>query len=396
MGTGIQRLRRDEHGSRRAYQASKRLMEANEECANAPEEKSAAVKASLAADSRPRASPASAIRRRATSASAQIRAYAAEAELWLAQAEASVSRERQRSEHGRTGIKEGRGKDAKSQHVLAKLDEPISMSFNEDTPLEDVLKYIKQATTTKTYAGIPIYVDPIGLQEAEKSMTSTVRNMDLEGIPLRRTLQLLLKQLDLIYFVEDGMLYITSSGVRRPGELRAGDVGTIPDLAEGRQGRAWRTHVGGDEGADRVLQNPRRDQETGRGDRRAWTGRRTIQQRERRSKAESRTDEQLLKEMRELIQVLKAERQTKNAARASSLFVDGTAGHRFDDDALLHRAASPGSMAPTSRYQRLATAQAIACRNSARHEPVEPAVNEAVRAIRIESPPCDGLVSDLA
>ena len=42
-------------------------------------------------------------------------------------------------------------------------------------------------------------------------MTSTVRNMDLEGVPLRRTLQLLLKQLDLIYFVEDGMLYITSA-----------------------------------------------------------------------------------------------------------------------------------------------------------------------------------------
>ena len=48
------------------------------------------------------------------------------------------------------------------------------------------------------------------MQEAEKSMTSTVRDMDLEGVPLRRTLQLLLKQLDLVYFVEDGMLYITS------------------------------------------------------------------------------------------------------------------------------------------------------------------------------------------
>ena len=41
-------------------------------------------------------------------------------------------------------------------------------------------------------------------------MTSTVRNMDLKGVPLRRTLQLLLKQLDLIYFVDDGILCITS------------------------------------------------------------------------------------------------------------------------------------------------------------------------------------------
>ena len=100
--------------------------------------------------------------------------------------------------------------------ILAKLDEPISMSFNADTPLEDVLKYIKQATTTEKYSGIPIYVDPLGLQEAEKSMTSTVRNMDLEGVPLRRTLQLLLKQIDLVYFVDDGLLYITSKESEDP------------------------------------------------------------------------------------------------------------------------------------------------------------------------------------
>ena len=68
------------------------------------------------------------------------------------------------------------------------------MSFNEETPLEDVLKYIKQATTTATYQGIPIYVDPLGLSEANKTMTSTVRNMDLEGFPLSVTLpELLLK-----------------------------------------------------------------------------------------------------------------------------------------------------------------------------------------------------------
>ena len=76
-----------------------------------------------------------------------------------------------------------RDKNPKSKLILKKLEEPISMSFNEETPLEDVLKYIKQATTTKTYAGIPIYVDPSGLKEADKTMTSTVSNMDLEGHP---------------------------------------------------------------------------------------------------------------------------------------------------------------------------------------------------------------------
>ena len=64
------------------------------------------------------------------------------------------------------------------------------MSLNVETPLEDVLKYIKKATTSSNYSGIPIYVDPIGLQEVEKSMTSTVRNIDLNGVPLKVTLKL--------------------------------------------------------------------------------------------------------------------------------------------------------------------------------------------------------------
>jgi len=101
--------------------------------------------------------------------------------------------------------------DDKSQKILEKLDEPISMSFKEETPLEDVLKYIQKATTTATSSGIPIYVDPVGLQEAEKSMTSTVRNMAVDGVPLKITLKLLLKQLDLTYQVRNGLLTITSN-----------------------------------------------------------------------------------------------------------------------------------------------------------------------------------------
>ncbi len=58
------------------------------------------------------------------------------------------------------------------------------MSFAEETSLEEVLKYIKEATKSSELPnGIAIYVDPIGLQEAEKSLTSTIQ-MDLEGVPL--------------------------------------------------------------------------------------------------------------------------------------------------------------------------------------------------------------------
>jgi hypothetical protein len=104
---------------------------------------------------------------------------------------------------------DGRGDDPRSHRILARLEDPVSMSFANETPLDDVLKYIKQATTTPTFSGIPIYVDPVGLQEAERSLNSTVQ-IDLEGVPLRRTLQLMLAQLKLAYFVEDGILVITS------------------------------------------------------------------------------------------------------------------------------------------------------------------------------------------
>ena len=57
--------------------------------------------------------------------------------------------------------------------------------------------------------GIPIYVDPIGLQDSDKTMASTVV-IDLDGIPLKTTLRLLLKQLSLEYVVKDGLMTITS------------------------------------------------------------------------------------------------------------------------------------------------------------------------------------------
>ena len=192
-----------------AYQASKRLMEAEQEFPSAPDVKPGAVKDHLRRI-RDLARVQIGNPSLRETAAAQVGNYAAEAELWVARAEASDTEKGKEASAG-GGIVAGRGKDARSQRVLEKLDEPFAMSFSDETPLEDVLKYVKQATTTKNYAGIPIYVDPIGLQEAEKSMTSTVRNMDLEGVPLRRTLHILLKQLDLMYFVDDGILYITSA-----------------------------------------------------------------------------------------------------------------------------------------------------------------------------------------
>src|SRR5882724_2744469 len=67
-------------------------------------------------------------------------------------------------------------------------------------------------------------------------MTSTVRNLDVHGEPLRTTLKLLLDQLDLTYVVSDGLLRITSkeSAYREPEDKqneRVQDTGGMNGMA---------------------------------------------------------------------------------------------------------------------------------------------------------------------
>jgi hypothetical protein len=98
--------------------------------------------------------------------------------------------------------------------VMGKLNEPVSMSFANATSLTDVLTFIKQAKTASK-DGIAIFVDPMGLQEAKRSLTSTV-SIDLDGVPLKTTLKLILKQLGLAYTVRDGRVMVSSTeGIRR-------------------------------------------------------------------------------------------------------------------------------------------------------------------------------------
>ncbi len=97
----------------------------------------------------------------------------------------------------------------RTRAILSMLDEPVAMNFANKTPLDDVLRYIKQATTTPTSSGLPIYVDPRGLQEAECSLNSLV-TLDVAGIPLKVTLPQVLGQVGLAYIVKDDLLFISS------------------------------------------------------------------------------------------------------------------------------------------------------------------------------------------
>ncbi len=98
----------------------------------------------------------------------------------------------------------------RSAATWMKLQDIVPMQFPNETPLEEILKYIKEVTKGKDPKGIPIYVSPTGLLEVEKTLTSPVQ-IDVEGITLASSLKLLLKQLNLAYYVRpDGLLVITS------------------------------------------------------------------------------------------------------------------------------------------------------------------------------------------
>ena len=61
---------------------------------------------------------------------------------------------------------------------------------------------------------LSIYVDPKGIQQVGATLNSTVA-IDLDGVPLKTSLRLMLKQLGLAYCVRDGVLIISSvDGIR--------------------------------------------------------------------------------------------------------------------------------------------------------------------------------------
>ncbi len=122
-------------------------------------------------------------------------------------AESETEKEKEKS-RSVPSFSEERGKERNSK-LFEKLDMDISMPFPNATPLEKVLIYVVNATKDKEYKGIPIYLDRDGLADAEKTPASTIV-INLEGVPLRVSLALALRQLGLKYFVTSGMIVVTS------------------------------------------------------------------------------------------------------------------------------------------------------------------------------------------
>ncbi len=83
------------------------------------------------------------------------------------------------------------------------------MEFPRKTPLSEVVASLKKSTSTADDPGIPIYVHPIGLLEAEQPPDPTL-TIELRGVPLKVALRTALKPLGMDYVVQDGVLWITS------------------------------------------------------------------------------------------------------------------------------------------------------------------------------------------
>jgi hypothetical protein len=94
------------------------------------------------------------------------------------------------------------------------MNRPLALTYPDGAPLEQFLKDIKMCSVGQPKlltAGIPIYVDPIGLSEADKTMTSTVRRPPSDQkLTLGEHLKLALKPLGLDFTIRDGFLMITS------------------------------------------------------------------------------------------------------------------------------------------------------------------------------------------
>jgi RNA polymerase sigma factor (sigma-70 family) len=120
------------------------------------------------------------------------------------------------------------GTNTKDQAVLKKLEQPLAISFSRPTPLKELLNQIRSSLAESSGATVPIYVDPKGLEQAGVTLSTPV-TMELEGIPLKTAMRLMLKQLGLAYCVRDGVLIISSlQGIREElaeaaGELRGRD-----------------------------------------------------------------------------------------------------------------------------------------------------------------------------
>ncbi|MHC5541664.1 hypothetical protein ACYOEI_25870, partial [Singulisphaera rosea] len=106
-------------------------------------------------------------------------------------------------------VADARALEEQSRTILTKLKGAYDVAFPDGAELDSVLKSIREATRAPGVPGIPIYVSPLGLQEANQTMSS-IATFDGKNTPLGVALRRALRPLGLSYHVKDGLLVIDS------------------------------------------------------------------------------------------------------------------------------------------------------------------------------------------
>jgi hypothetical protein len=101
--------------------------------------------------------------------------------------------------------------------VLGRLRLRMTLAASGSTPpdLKDLLKQIRATSVLGPKdIGIPIYLDPVGLQEAATTPAAVIAATG-ERMTIKDHLDRALPPLGLDYFIKDGMLTITSARIAR-------------------------------------------------------------------------------------------------------------------------------------------------------------------------------------
>jgi hypothetical protein len=116
--------------------------------------------------------------------------------------------QQQREARLRSALRSAR--NANEEAIRVALDQPFDAKLIPGPTLALLLQEIKRVTRNGVlWDGIPIFVDPIGLQEAGRTMNSPV-TVSSKAVPIRKALEDALGQLKLDYVVKDGWMLITS------------------------------------------------------------------------------------------------------------------------------------------------------------------------------------------
>jgi RNA polymerase sigma factor (sigma-70 family) len=97
----------------------------------------------------------------------------------------------------------------KTAQIVKKLDDAIDLKLPKEVTLSQFLKAVKQATTDANFTGLPIYVEPFGVPEADEEFLNAKVFPARGPAPLRLILRQTLKQVRLSFTVQDDFVLVS-------------------------------------------------------------------------------------------------------------------------------------------------------------------------------------------